>query len=74
MPIAVEVTSQAKFAEWIAQKGGHMPGAKPAAAAAPSGGGGTTTDTITPAPPTPGTAATPAPAPANPNVANRTNQ
>lgn len=31
MPIAVEVTSPARFAEWIAQKGGHMPGAKPAA-------------------------------------------
>ena len=33
MPIAVEVTSQDKFAEWVGQNGGHMPGAKPAAAA-----------------------------------------
>src|SRR5438270_7603509 len=33
MPIAVEVTSPAQFAAWIAQKGGHMPGAQPAAAA-----------------------------------------
>jgi len=33
MPIAVEVTSPAQFATWIAQKGGHMPGAQPAAAA-----------------------------------------
>jgi cytochrome c oxidase subunit 2 len=31
MPIAVEVTSPAQFAAWIAQKGGHMPGAVPAA-------------------------------------------
>src|SRR5437762_5072649 len=40
MPIAVEVTSPAQFAAWIAQKGGHLPGAKPAAttpAAPPSG-------------------------------------
>jgi cytochrome c oxidase subunit II len=32
MPIAVEVTSPANFATWIEQKGGHMPGAVPAAA------------------------------------------
>jgi cytochrome c oxidase subunit II len=32
MPIAVEVTSPANFAAWIAQKGGHLPGAVPAAA------------------------------------------
>jgi hypothetical protein len=25
------VTSQDKFAQWVAQNGGHMPGAKPAA-------------------------------------------
>ena len=31
MPIAVEVTSPAKFAQWVASKGGHMPGTKPAA-------------------------------------------
>jgi cytochrome c oxidase subunit 2 len=39
MPIAVEVTSPAQFAAWIAQKGGHMPGVQPAAApaAAPPG-------------------------------------
>src|SRR5436190_4922228 len=47
MPIAVEVTSPAQFAAWVAAKGGHMPGATPAAAAAPTSGG-TTTDTITP--------------------------
>ena len=32
MPIAVEVVSEAKYAAWIASKGGTMPGAKPAAA------------------------------------------
>ena len=32
MPIAIEVTSADKFAQWVAEKGGHMPGAKPAAA------------------------------------------
>src|SRR5206468_12439918 len=73
MPIAVEVTSPANFASWIAQKGGHMTGAKRAAAAAPAAGG-SSTDTVTPAAPTPGTTTTPTPAPTNPNVANRTNQ
>ena len=46
MPIAVEVVSEAQFAQWIASKGGTMPGAKPAAdpaaaikaAATPAGG------------------------------------
>jgi cytochrome c oxidase subunit 2 len=33
MPIAVEVVSPAQFARWVASKGGHMPGAAPAAAA-----------------------------------------
>ena len=32
MPIAIEVTSQDKFAQWVGQNGGHMPGAQPAAA------------------------------------------
>ena len=32
MPIAVEVVPPAKFAAWVASKGGTMPGAKPAAA------------------------------------------
>ena len=48
MPIAIEVTSADKFAQWVAEKGGHMPGAKPAAAA--------------PAATTAATAATPQPA------------
>ena len=37
MPIAVEVVSPEQFAAWVASKGGHMPGAQPAAAAAASG-------------------------------------
>jgi cytochrome c oxidase subunit 2 len=36
MPIGVEVTSPAQFAAWVAQKGGHLPGAQSAAAAAPA--------------------------------------
>jgi len=67
MPIAVEVTSPDKFAQWIGQNGGHMPGAKAAAQAAPGSVGGVST----PAPATPGTATTPTPAPTNKNVANR---
>jgi cytochrome c oxidase subunit II len=67
MPIGVEVTSPAKFAQWIAQNGGHMPGAKPAAPAAGGTGGGVST----PAPVT-AVATTPATsAPNNKNVANR---
>jgi cytochrome c oxidase subunit 2 len=31
MPIAVEVVSRERFAQWVASKGGHMPGAAPAA-------------------------------------------
>ena len=33
MPIAVEVVSREAFATWVASRGGHMPGAHPAAAA-----------------------------------------
>jgi len=33
MPIAVEVVSREAFAQWVASRGGHMPGARPAAAA-----------------------------------------
>ena len=36
MPIAIEVRPQAEFEQWVAAKGGHMPGAKPAAAPAPT--------------------------------------
>jgi cytochrome c oxidase subunit 2 len=70
MPIAVEVVPPAEFAQWVASKGGHPPGATPAAAAAPAPqtGGGMST----PAPAVAGTAtANVTPAPTNPNVANR---
>lgn len=36
MPIAVEVVSQARFAQWLASKGGHAAGAHPAPASAPA--------------------------------------
>jgi len=62
MPIAVEVVSPARFAAWVASKGGTMPGAPKPAATPPAGptaaGAGpdpiTATDT-----PTPGTATPP---------------
>ena len=75
MPIVVEATTPARFAQWVAEKGGHAPGAapaapdstaispvseaSPAAAAAASGGA---------------TAPAPAPAQNNQNVANRATQ
>src|SRR4051812_41699339 len=66
MPIAVEVVPPAEFAAWVASKGGHPPGATPAAAVAPApqtGGG-----MATPAPAVAGTArANATPAPTNPS-------
>ena len=41
MPIAVEVVPAAQFAQWVASKGGHMPGATPAAAPAQPAGSAT---------------------------------
>ena len=68
MPIAVEVVPAAQFAAWVGSKGGHLPGATPAAAPAPQTGGGVST----PAPAVAGSEkANPAPAPQNPNGANR---
>jgi cytochrome c oxidase subunit 2 len=58
MPIAVEVVSPAQFAQWVAQKGGHMPNTN--VPAAPNS---------TAASPMPA-----APAPNNQNVANRATQ
>jgi cytochrome c oxidase subunit 2 len=60
MPIAVEVVSPARYAAWVASKGGTMPGAKPVASDAGTAVGLpadpiTKTDT-----PTPGTATPPA--------------
>jgi cytochrome c oxidase subunit 2 len=37
MPIAVEAVAPARFAAWIASKGGKMPGARPAATADSTG-------------------------------------
>jgi cytochrome c oxidase subunit 2 len=53
MPIAVEVVSQEQFAAWVADRGGQMPGAQPAAAAAPAQAGVTAGQATeaTPAPP-----------------------
>ncbi|HMG48100.1 MAG TPA: cytochrome c oxidase subunit II [Allosphingosinicella sp.] len=36
MPIAVEVVTPAQFRQWVASRGGHLPGAPPAAAAVPA--------------------------------------
>ena len=41
MPIAVEVVPAAQFAQWVASKGGHMPGATKAAAPAQPAGSAT---------------------------------
>ncbi|HMI39993.1 MAG TPA: cytochrome c oxidase subunit II [Sphingomicrobium sp.] len=46
MPIAVEVVSPAKYAAWIASKGGTMPGAKPAATPDSTGASPVTTAAI----------------------------
>jgi cytochrome c oxidase subunit 2 len=86
MPIVVEATTPARFAQWVAANGGHMPGAAPAGpdstAASPTGGtpaaaqptaGGTNGGMATPAPAVGGTTPNPnpTPAPKNKNVANR---
>ena len=61
MPIAIEVRPQAQFAQWVAQNGGHMPGAKPAA---PDSTAISPVSTASPA-----AAAAAAPAAATPNAA-----
>jgi cytochrome c oxidase subunit 2 len=53
MPIAVEVVSREAFAQWVASRGGHMPGARPAApaqAAPPATVAATAGTASTPAP------------------------
>ena len=80
MPIAVEVTSPEKFAQWIASKGGHMPGPNvPAAPNSTAASPVSQSNVAAAAPATPTTPAaanaTPgAPAPNNQNVANRATQ
>jgi len=46
MPIAVEVVSPAKYAAWVASRGGTMPGAKPAAAPDSTGASTVTTPAV----------------------------
>lgn len=52
MPIAVEVVTPARFAAWVASRGGHMPGTQPPAApaaAAPAPAGNAIAGAATPA-------------------------
>lgn len=61
MPIAVEVVSPARYAAWVASKGGTMPGAKPAVATDAGTAVGAPADPVTQTDaPTPGTATPPA--------------
>jgi cytochrome c oxidase subunit 2 len=60
MPIAIEVVPQAQFAQWVGSKGGHQPGAAPAA---PDSTAISPVSTASPA------AAAAAPKPATPNAA-----
>jgi len=53
MPIVIDVVPPAKFAEWIASKGGTMPGATPAVA--PAGGQPAVTEAAAAAQPNPAT-------------------
>jgi cytochrome c oxidase subunit 2 len=83
MPIVVEATTPARFAQWVASKGGHMPGAAPPApdstAASPVSIASPAAVAAAAPQPTPTTpaaanATSPAPAPNNKNVANRATQ
>ena len=70
MPIAVEVVSKAKFAEWIRSKGGTMPGEAVAAApAAPVAAPAAATPTPSVDPAVPGTAAPATPTTSQPATA-----
>ena len=77
MPIAIEVVTPQRFAEWVASKGGTMPGARPAPTADSTAATTVTPTNVTPAAaPTPATgnpagAAPAAPGNTQPNVANR---
>jgi cytochrome c oxidase subunit 2 len=69
MPIAVEVVSKDKFAEWVHSKGGKMPGEAAAAAAAPAAAPAAATPAPTADAVVPGTAAPAAPATSQPATA-----
>ncbi len=56
MPIAVEAVTPARFAQWVASKGGTMPGARPVPAPDSTAATTVTPKNVTPAPaPTPAT-------------------
>jgi cytochrome c oxidase subunit 2 len=76
MPIAIEVVAPERFAQWVAAKGGTMPGATPAAAdstaatvVTPAAGAPAPVAGAAAAPPT--GAAPAAPGNTTPGVANR---
>ncbi|URD60380.1 cytochrome c oxidase subunit II [Sphingomonas sp. KRR8] len=76
MPIAIEVVTPQRYAQWVASKGGTMPGARPAATPDSTAATTVSPTNVTPAaaplPATkPGTAAPAAPGATQPNVANR---
>jgi len=71
MPIAVEVVPQVEFAAWVASKGGHMAGAKPAGGVSQAAQTGASLGA--PGPAAAGTAVA-TPAPANANAANSANK
>jgi len=75
MPISIEVTSPAQFAQWVASKGGHMPGAAPAAPDSTAASPVSTASPAAAAAAVPAAAPSPSPATAtNTNVANRATQ
>jgi len=78
MPIVVEATTPARFAQWVASKGGHMPGAAPptpdSTAASPVSNASPAAMAAAGAQPMTPNAASPAPAPTNKDVANRATQ
>ena len=77
MPIAIEVVTPQRYAEWVASKGGTMPGARPAPTADSTGATTVSPTNVTPAAaPTPATgnptgAAPAAPGNTQPGVAQR---
>ncbi|GAA3999829.1 cytochrome c oxidase subunit II [Sphingomonas humi] len=80
MPVVIEVVAPERFAQWVASKGGTMPGATPAAVPDSTAATQVSPAAVTPAPAPAAGAAAPAPAagaaPAapgttQPNVANR---
>ena len=69
MPIAVEVVSKDKFAQWVHSKGGTMPGEAAAAAPAPAAAPAAATATPDADPAVPGTAAPATPVTSQPATA-----